>query len=96
MGEYLLKAAIPVDWLDDLASPAIGVTSLAAGTCLDTAPLIISDPVPCAPVSAKIRVNGRDGIVRADRLNEAMPGWNPTLALDATGQNASKEVGIAQ
>jgi hypothetical protein len=35
MGEHLLKAAVPVDWLDDLALPTIGATSLAAGTCLD-------------------------------------------------------------
>ena len=77
MPEYRMRAAVPVDWLDDKSQPYLTTTSLLADTLLDATPLLVSDPVPGGPLSAKIRVNGREGIVRADRLKEALPGWNP-------------------
>jgi hypothetical protein len=65
-----------VEWLDEVNRPDLG-SSLAAGTILDLAPFVLSDDLLSEQTSAKIRVNGREGIVRASRLKSALPGWNP-------------------
>ncbi len=77
MPEYKLKAAVPVDWLDDIEHRVPEAESLAAGTVLDVAPLVMSDVDARAAAAAKVRVNGREGIVRTERLRDALPDWSP-------------------
>jgi hypothetical protein len=38
---------------------------------------VLSEGLPSEQTSAKIRVNGREGIARSSRLEEALPGWSP-------------------
>jgi hypothetical protein len=71
-----LKAAVPVDWLDEGCDHVALDTSLPPGTVLDSAPMVLIDIDPKSPAFVKIRVNGRDGLVRPDRLEKALPNWN--------------------
>jgi hypothetical protein len=38
--------------------------------------MVFIDIDPWAPAAVKVRVNGREGLVRPDRLEEALPEWN--------------------
>jgi hypothetical protein len=69
---YELTRPVPVEWLDEVNRPDVGA-SLAAGTILDLSPFVLSTDHP----SARIRVNGREALVRIARLKEALPGWSP-------------------
>lgn len=68
-----MTAAVPVNWLDEISDQAPSMGSLAPGTMLDGEPSAVSDVHSHMKVSwATIRVNGRSGIVRTDRLSEAL------------------------
>jgi hypothetical protein len=70
---YTLAAAVPVHWLDEISNQFPGSGSLAPGTTLDSDPLLVADAHSDKRVSwSKIRVNGRHGFVKTDKLSEAL------------------------
>jgi hypothetical protein len=53
MPKYQLETVVPVDWLDTMVYQ-VSVTSLAVGTVLDSAPLVVAGLDPKTSASVKV------------------------------------------